>query len=336
MADKIPLKGIFDSADAATALAEFEPGDVIPIAHGGTGATDLSGAKAALEIPELGARLENIKANNGVGSDDLLSARLVNIATNDGVGSDDLISYTLRNIALNDIVQDEDIFDLDAGKLTFGNLASGTPVDGDEIVYIDQFDGLLKRTLVDNVLGGGGPSVLGKQLIGIPAPAFYGGGSATNPAGETTISAVVGQPPLAVREFATGVERTLFFQVPMPKSWDKGDLSARLFFRSLDGAETGDVVWNVEVSIWNAGADTVLTDNADEVFAIASGHPTARVFKTNEFVVADSINPASITDNALLIVKVSRKGDDALDTHGASMGLIGMHLYYDIDQPTED
>jgi hypothetical protein len=334
MADKIPLKGIFDSADKATALAEFEPGDVIPVEHGGTGATNLSDAKTALEIPELGARLENIKANNGVGVDDILSARLANIALNDGVGSDDLISYTLRNIALNDIVQDEDIFDLDATKLTLTSLPSDVPVAGDEVLFIDQFDGLLKKALVEDLPGGGGGGgAIGKQVIGIPAPAFYGGGAVTNPASETIISAITGEPPLAVRRFVTGEDRTVYFQVTMPKSWDGGVLSAKVFFRSLDGDETGDVVWEVEAWSYDPDASTPVLVGDTVVAAISTTHPDAKFFATDEFTLGDVGGAA---ENSLLVIKVARLGADALDTHAADMGLVGAHIYYITEQPTED
>lgn len=49
MADKIPLKAGFTNGNP-TSLAEFESGDVVPVIHGGTGATSTSGLKTNLGL----------------------------------------------------------------------------------------------------------------------------------------------------------------------------------------------------------------------------------------------------------------------------------------------
>jgi hypothetical protein len=49
MANKAPIKAIFTNGDA-TALGQFESGDTIPIANGGTGSIDTTSAKVNLSV----------------------------------------------------------------------------------------------------------------------------------------------------------------------------------------------------------------------------------------------------------------------------------------------
>lgn len=49
MAEKIPLRVEVDESDEPTGLAEFQSGEVVPVAYGGTGASTAAAARAALE-----------------------------------------------------------------------------------------------------------------------------------------------------------------------------------------------------------------------------------------------------------------------------------------------
>lgn len=49
MTDRLPIKPIFSGSDAI-ALGEFEPGDTLAVAQGGTGATSAAGARTALGL----------------------------------------------------------------------------------------------------------------------------------------------------------------------------------------------------------------------------------------------------------------------------------------------
>ena len=50
MADKKPIKGVFDESDDVTGLAEFTADDSVGVADGGTGATDADGARTNLDV----------------------------------------------------------------------------------------------------------------------------------------------------------------------------------------------------------------------------------------------------------------------------------------------
>lgn len=50
MADKKPVKGVFNDSDEVTGLAEFTSDDSVGVADGGTGATDAAGARTNLDV----------------------------------------------------------------------------------------------------------------------------------------------------------------------------------------------------------------------------------------------------------------------------------------------
>lgn len=58
MADKIPVKAIYTLADV-TSLGEFNPGDTIPIANGGTGAVNAIGARTNLGLASMAMQESN-------------------------------------------------------------------------------------------------------------------------------------------------------------------------------------------------------------------------------------------------------------------------------------
>jgi len=49
MANRTPIKAVFTNGDA-TALGQFESGDTIPVANGGTGSIDSTSAKINLSV----------------------------------------------------------------------------------------------------------------------------------------------------------------------------------------------------------------------------------------------------------------------------------------------
>ncbi len=58
MADKTPLRAVFNDSSIATGLAEFQSGDTIPVTHGGTGLSSLGSALQVLRVNSAGNALE--------------------------------------------------------------------------------------------------------------------------------------------------------------------------------------------------------------------------------------------------------------------------------------
>ena len=72
MADRIPVKAIFDGGGNTTALGEFEAGDTLGVGFGGTGATSAAGARAnigaadAATVAAQGATLSAHVGDNSI------------------------------------------------------------------------------------------------------------------------------------------------------------------------------------------------------------------------------------------------------------------------------
>ena len=58
MADKTPVRVVFNESAVATGLAEFQTGDTVPIANGGTGLSSIGSAGQVLKVNAAGSGLE--------------------------------------------------------------------------------------------------------------------------------------------------------------------------------------------------------------------------------------------------------------------------------------
>ena len=58
MAIKVPIRTVFDSSDNAIGLSEFQSGDAVGTAHGGTGLTSLGSAGQVLQVNSGGNGFE--------------------------------------------------------------------------------------------------------------------------------------------------------------------------------------------------------------------------------------------------------------------------------------
>ena len=60
MADKTPVRVVFNSDNVATGMAEFQTGESVPVANGGTGLTSLGSAGQVLRTNAAGSALSLI------------------------------------------------------------------------------------------------------------------------------------------------------------------------------------------------------------------------------------------------------------------------------------
>ena len=58
MADKTPVRVVFNASNVATGMAEFQTGESVPVANGGTGLTAVGSAGQVLKVNAAGNALE--------------------------------------------------------------------------------------------------------------------------------------------------------------------------------------------------------------------------------------------------------------------------------------
>ena len=58
MADKTPVRVVFNASNVATGMAEFQTGESVPVANGGTGLTAIGSAGQVIKVNAAGNALE--------------------------------------------------------------------------------------------------------------------------------------------------------------------------------------------------------------------------------------------------------------------------------------
>ena len=110
MADKTPVRVVFNASNVATGMAEFQTGETIAITHGGTGLTAVGSAGQVLKVNAAGTALEfgaegDISITNLVAPTNadlsLTTSGTGNIVLNDLSISDNSISTNRSNDDLN-------------------------------------------------------------------------------------------------------------------------------------------------------------------------------------------------------------------------------------------
>ena len=58
MADKTPVRVVFNASNVATGMAEFQSGETVAVTHGGTGLSSIGSAGQILKVNAAGSALE--------------------------------------------------------------------------------------------------------------------------------------------------------------------------------------------------------------------------------------------------------------------------------------
>ena len=180
MADKVPIKGTFDSSGDADGLSEFVSGDTVPITHGGTGLTALgsalqylrtNAAANAMEWGTVAGDIEAVTAGNGLsgggtsGSPTIdldlneLTAAAVNVANDfiaiidaddSNASKKEAIADLITAIAGVGLAAASGVLALDLNEL------SGATVDvaNDSIAIIDAGDSSSKKESIADLVSG--------------------------------------------------------------------------------------------------------------------------------------------------------------------------------------
>ena len=121
MADKTPLRAVFNGSNRATGISEFQVGETVPVASGGTGLSSLGTAGYFLRTNEAGTALEyaQVVSTLSIAADS---------GSNDSVNTGETITFT-GDTGISTVVSDNTIsIDLDDTAVTPGSYGSATAI----------------------------------------------------------------------------------------------------------------------------------------------------------------------------------------------------------------
>ena len=120
MADKTPVRVVFNASNVATGLAEFQTGDTVPIASGGTGLSSIGSAGQVLKVNAAGSGLE-FGAEGDISITNLVAPTNADLTfTTSGTGNIVLDGITVRGTTINSA--DSSIININEGVIVDGTL----------------------------------------------------------------------------------------------------------------------------------------------------------------------------------------------------------------------
>ena len=120
MADKTPVRVVFNASNVATGLAEFQTGDTVPIASGGTGLASIGSAGQVLKVNAAGSALE-FGAEGDISITNLVAPSNADLTfTTSGTGNIVLDGITVRGTTINSA--DSSIININEGVIVDGTL----------------------------------------------------------------------------------------------------------------------------------------------------------------------------------------------------------------------
>jgi hypothetical protein len=179
---------------------------------------------------------------------------------------------------------------------------------------------------------GGGIASAEKHTIWIPRGAMIP--AATDGASPGTVESAVNKINYDYLSFDFATVQAAQFQVPLPKSWNLGTLSARFVFMHQT-ADAGDgVAWTIQAVAISAN------ESIDAAFGTAV-QVNAVSATENQIGITDESGPITVggvlDQHDFVAFKVTRQADDVTnDTLGVVADLIGILLYYTVSQTSDE
>jgi len=220
------------------------------------------------------------------------------------------------------------------------DLASGLALT-DELLISD--GGTLKKgdvSLIADAIDGAGidasagtlvNAAIGKQSIWIPAAAMYpttSNGCAAIAAAETT----AGKPDMYTLDFDASTQENAQFSIAFPSYWNENTITYQIYWTST-ATDTDAVIWDVS-AVAVSDSDTIdatfgtiisVTDNA-----ISAAEDLYITAESAALTVGGS--PAA---GDLVYFNIARDADEGGDTLGEDAQLIGIKLFYTVDDVHE-
>jgi hypothetical protein len=120
MADKTPVRVVFNSDSVATGMAEFQTGESVPVANGGTGLTAVGSAGQVLKVNGAGTGLE-FGAEGDISITNLVAPTNADLTlTTSGTGNIILDAITVRGTTISSA--DSSIININEGVVVDGTL----------------------------------------------------------------------------------------------------------------------------------------------------------------------------------------------------------------------
>ena len=120
MADKTPVRVVFNSSNVATGMAEFQSGETVATSHGGTGLSSIGSAGQVLKVNAAGSGLE-FAAEGDVSITNLVAPTNADLTfTTSGTGNIELDNITVRGTTLNS--SDSSSININEGLIVDGTL----------------------------------------------------------------------------------------------------------------------------------------------------------------------------------------------------------------------
>jgi len=150
-----------------------------------------------------------------------------------------------------------------------------------------------------------------------PAAGINPPGAASDPGRDTTDGRL---------SFSASAENIVAIQVQMPHNWKEGSAIYPHFHWSPTNTDTGNVLWQLKYKIANVngtfpGAWTTLTK-------LDAGDGTS---DQHQIAAFSAIPMTGYTLSCMMLILLSRVGDDGTDTYNAACKLNEFDIHYQID-----
>jgi hypothetical protein len=171
-----------------------------------------------------------------------------------------------------------------------------------------------------------GDTPIGKHTIAIPANAMSA--TTSNGATKTTVETTAGRPDIIAFDFDASADEAIQVQVPMPKSYNLGTVTAQFFWEST-AADTDGVTWAIQ--------GVAITDNEtiDTAYGTAITVDDANQGAAEELLVSAESGAITIggtpADDDMCFFRVFRDVSDANDTATEDARLLGIKLFITTD-----
>ena len=169
-------------------------------------------------------------------------------------------------------------------------------------------------------MANGYPVIVEWEDLRFPATAINPPGQASDPDVDTTYGTLL---------FAASGTEMIFVLAQLPHSWQEGsDLHPHIHWAKTTSA-SGNVMWELQYRWSKIGEvmDSSWTTLTKATTTVSDGD-TAEQHAITAF---DAISGTGCSVSDMLVMKVSRLGDDAADTYGADARLLEFDIHLQID-----